>query len=272
MTSSTLGIAGAGRMGGALLNGWAKARASGFDRAIVVIEPHLSADIAPALKALDAQINPPADAAQALDTLILAIKPQTFAGAAEGLAPFVAPQTLVISIMAGVTVSAIKKKLGAARVVRAMPNTPGAIGRGITAYAPGAGLSEAESAQVEALLAPLGAVERVPNEAAIDAVTALSGSGPAYVFFLVEVMAAAGEAEGLDKETSMRLARQTVAGAGALLETSPDTAAALRQAVTSPGGTTAAALEVLTANEGGLAPLMRKAIRAAAKRAKELGT
>ncbi|MET0546893.1 MAG: NAD(P)-binding domain-containing protein, partial [Caulobacterales bacterium] len=185
MTSAVLGIAGAGRMGSALLSGWAKARRDGFDRTVIVFEPQLGADASATLKALDAKLNPPPQGADVLDTLILAIKPQTFSSAAAGFAPFVGPNTLVISIMAGVTIAAIKMHLGAARVVRAMPNTPGAIGRGVTAYAQSPGLPPDDYAQVEALLAPLGAVERVANESAIDAVTAVSGSGPAYVFLLV---------------------------------------------------------------------------------------
>src|SRR5262245_26729141 len=135
MTNKTLGIAGAGRMGSALLNGWAKARQSGFDSRLVVFEPQLGESLSPALKTLDATINPAADAFGTLDVLVLAVKPQIFNEAAIGLAPFVGAKTLVVSIMAGVTSAALKTKLNAARVVRAMPNTPGAIGQGVTAYA-----------------------------------------------------------------------------------------------------------------------------------------
>ncbi len=269
MSINTLGIAGAGRMGAALLKGWANARTNGFAPKVAVFEPSLSPDVQPVLQALEASVNP--GLAQPLDVLVLAVKPQTFAGAAPGLKGFVGAETLVLSIMAGTTIAKLTSELGAHRVVRAMPNTPGAIGRGITAYAASDALSEADHAQIAALLSPLGGVERAPDEASIDAVTALSGSGPAYIFLLVEAMAAAGEAEGLEKGLAMRLARATVAGSGALLDASPEVGAdALRQAVTSPGGTTAAALNVLMA-EDGMTKLMTKAIRAAAARAKELG-
>ena len=271
MSISNLGIAGAGRMGSALLKGWANARADGFAPKVTVFEPHLAGDVEPVLKALDARVNPDAPEGHPLDVLVLAVKPQTFSAAAPGLKAFIGPDTLVLSIMAGTTIATLKSELGARRAVRAMPNTPGAIGTGITAYAASDPLSEADHAQISALLAPLGAVERAPDEASIDAVTALSGSGPAYIFLLVEAMAAAGEAEGLEKGLAMRLARATVAGSGALLDASPEIGAdALRQAVTSPGGTTAAALQVLMA-EDGMTKLMTKAIRAAAARAKELG-
>lgn len=268
MSISSLGIAGAGRMGSALLKGWANARADGFAPRVLVFEPNLAPDVQPVLKALDASVNP--GLAQPLDVLVLAVKPQTFSAAAPALKEFVGPETLVLSIMAGTTIATLKSALGARRAVRAMPNTPGAIGKGITAYAASDALFEADHAQISALLAPLGGVERAPDEASIDAVTALSGSGPAYIFLLVEAMAAAGEAEGLEKGLAMRLARATVAGSGALLDAAPESAEALRQAVTSPGGTTAAALNVLMA-EDGMTALMKKAIRAAAARAKELG-
>jgi len=270
MSISSLGIAGAGRMGSALLKGWANARVQGFAPAITVFEPNLTPDIDPVLKALDAKVNLSTPAAAPFDVLVLAVKPQTFSAAAPSLKAFVGPETLVLSIMAGTTIAKLKSELGAARAVRAMPNTPGAIGKGITAYAAGDALSETDHAQIAALLAPLGGVERAPDEAAIDAVTAVSGSGPAYVFFLVEALAAAGEAEGLERGLAMRLARATITGSGALLEASSECAEALRQAVTSPGGTTAAALQVLMA-EDGMKALMRKAVRAAAARAKELG-
>jgi len=270
MSISTLGIAGAGRMGSALLKGWANARANGFAPKVTVFEPYLSGEIEPALKALDARVNPSAPNGAPFDVLVLAVKPQTFSEAALGLKPFVGPKTLVLSIMAGTTIAKLKSELGAARAVRAMPNTPGAIGKGITAYAASDALSKVDHAQIGALLAPLGGVERAPDEASIDAVTAVSGSGPAYIFLLVEALAAAGEAEGLEKDLAMRLARATVVGSGALLDASSESAEALRQAVTSPGGTTAAALGVLMA-EDGMNALMKKAIGAATARAKELG-
>ena len=155
-------------------------------------------------------------------------------------------------------------------VVRAMPNTPAALGRGISAIVGNAAAGEAGLALAEGLMAAVGEVVRVRTEAQIDAVTGVSGSGPAYVFHMVEAMAAAGEAEGLAPDLAMRLARATVAGAGYLLDHSPDSAADLRVAVTSPGGTTAAALAHLMDPDTGLPPLMRRAIAASAARAREL--
>jgi pyrroline-5-carboxylate reductase len=171
--------------------------------------------------------------------------------------------------MAGRTLAFLADALPGAALVRAMPNTPAAIGRGITVAVANAGVSDAQRALVDALLSAVGAVEWVADEALMDAVTALSGSGPAYVFLLAETMAQAGVAAGLPPALAATLARATVAGAGELLHRSPLDAATLRQNVTSPGGTTAAALDVLMAKDG-LAPLMRRAIAAATARSREL--
>ena len=185
------------------------------------------------------------------------------------LAPFVGAATVVVSIMAGRTLRFLEAALPAAALVRAMPNTPAAIGRGITVAVPNARVAAAQRALVDALLCAVGAVEWVDDETLMDAVTALSGSGPAYVFLLAEAMAQAGAAAGLPPALATTLARATVAGAGELLHRSPLDAATLRQNVTSPGGTTAAALELLMARDG-LAPLMTKAIAAATRRSREL--
>jgi pyrroline-5-carboxylate reductase len=197
--------------------------------------------------------------------VVLAVKPQTFAAEPDGLRAWVGPQSTVISIMAGVPVAALRG-LGAGAVARAMPNTPGAIGKGVTAVF---GTDAGALAAAQTLLAPLGSVEVVASEGAIDIATAVSGSGPAYVFLLVEALAGAAVAQGLDEDVAMRLARRTVIGAGALLEADETDAAGLRRAVTSPGGTTQAALGELMA-EDGLGFVMRRAVAAAVRRAREL--
>jgi pyrroline-5-carboxylate reductase len=201
--------------------------------------------------------------------VVVAVKPQTAPEVMPALVPFVGAATVVVSIMAGRTLRFLDGALPGAALVRAMPNTPAAIGRGITVAFANARVSSQQRELVHALLSAVGAVEWVSDEALMDAVTALSGSGPAYVFLLAEAMAKAGAAAGLPPALAATLARATVAGAGELLHRSPLDAATLRQNVTSPGGTTAAALDVLMANDA-LAPLMTKAIAAATKRSREL--
>jgi pyrroline-5-carboxylate reductase len=264
-TTGTIALAGAGKMGGAMLTGWI---AQGLaPQRVVVIEPHPSAEI-DALAARGVRLNPSATDTGVVDTLVVAVKPQSFREAGAALRPFVGPSTLVVSIMAGTTISVLEEVCGGA-VVRAMPNTPAAIGRGITVAVPAKNVSAAQRATADALLRATGSVEWVSDESLMDAVTAVSGSGPAYVFLLAEELARAGVAAGLPEELATRLARETVAGSGELLHRSELPSATLRQNVTSPGGTTAAALEVLMAKDG-LQPLMIRAIAAATKRSKEL--
>ncbi len=259
----TIALAGAGKMGGAMLTGWL---AQGLDpKRVVVIEPHPSAEIG-ALAAEGIQLNPTATGT--VDTLVVAVKPQMFREAGPGLKPFVGPDTLVVSIMAGTTIAALEQVCGG-MVVRAMPNTPAAIGRGITVAVAAKSVSAAQRTTADALLRATGAVEWVDDEGLMDAVTAVSGSGPAYVFLLAEELARAGVEAGLPAELATRLARETVAGSGELLHRSEQDSASLRQNVTSPGGTTAAALEVLMGKDG-LQPLMIRAIAAATQRSKEL--
>src|SRR5215207_108014 len=259
----TIALAGAGKMGGAMLTGWL---AGGLDaKRVVVIEPFPSDDIK-ALAANGVRLNP--KDAGAVDTLVMAVKPQTFREAGPALKSFVGPNTLVVSIMAGTPIAALQEVCGG-MVVRAMPNTPAAIGRGITVAVPAKNVSAAQRATADALLRATGSVEWVDDEKLMDAVTAVSGSGPAYVFLLAEEMARAGVEAGLPAELAAKLARETVAGSGELLHRSDLPAATLRQNVTSPGGTTAAALEVLMAKDG-LQPLMIRAIAAATKRSKDL--
>jgi pyrroline-5-carboxylate reductase len=199
---------------------------------------------------------------------VVAVKPQSFREAGAVLKPLVGASTLVVSIMAGTTIASLEAVCGG-MVVRAMPNTPASIGRGITVAVAANNVSAAQRATADALLAATGAVEWVEDEDLMDAVTAVSGSGPAYVFLLAEELARAGIEAGLPAELATKLARETVAGSGELLHRSEVAAATLRQNVTSPGGTTAAALDVLM-GEGGLQPLMIRAIAAATRRSKEL--
>jgi pyrroline-5-carboxylate reductase len=201
--------------------------------------------------------------------LFLAVKPQVMEAVLPPVKGTVGPETVVVSVAAGKTLSFLEGHLGEAAMVRAMPNTPAMVGRGVTGAFANTRVTAAQREQVHSLLRVSGPVEWVPTEADIDAVTALSGSGPAYVFYLVECMAEAGRKLGLQADLAMRLARETVAGAGELLHQSPDDASRLRQNVTSPGGTTAAALSVLMA-EDAMQPLFDKALAAARKRAEEL--
>ena len=261
----TIALAGAGKMGGAMLTGWL---AGGLDaKRAVVIEPQPSPEIA-ALAAKGIRLNPSAKDTGAVETLVVAVKPQSFREAGIALKPFVGSATLVVSIMAGATIASISEICGGA-VVRAMPNTPAAIGRGITVAVAAKNVSAAQRAVADALLQAIGKVEWVDDETLMDAVTAVSGSGPAYVFLLAEELARAGVEAGLPAELATRLARETVAGSGELLRRSEASSATLRQNVTSPGGTTAAALEVLMGADG-MQQLMIRAIAAATKRSREL--
>jgi pyrroline-5-carboxylate reductase len=266
--SPSIALVGAGAMGSALVRGWIEAVRRGGGLTLTVVEPKFDPKLERELDAVGAVLNPP-NAGHA-DLLALAVKPQTFPTVAAEAKRFVGPHTLVLSVMAGVTIATLAKELGADRVVRAMPNSPGRIGQGVTAYVAAPACTPEDRLMVEQVLAPLGTVEPLTSERLIDVVTAVSGSGPAYVFLLAEVLAAAGEQEGLDKELAMRLASRTVAGAGALMLETGEAPSALRKQVTSPHGTTEAALDVLTAGDG-LGPLLRRAVSAAANRARELG-
>lgn len=268
MDTPAVALLGAGQMGGALVRGWIKAIRRGGGLTLTVREPNFDPALEAELVAAGAEINPAQ--AGAADVVVLAVKPQIFSSIAEDAKAFIGPQTLVLSIMAGVTIAQLSQALGVQRVIRAMPNTPGQIGQGVTAYVAGPGATPADRQLVEQLLEPLGAVECIPQERQMDIVTAVSGSGPAYVFLLAEVLAAAAEGEGLDRELAQRLAGRTVAGAGALMLETGLNAGQLRKQVTSPGGTTQAALDVLQRADG-LAPLLRRAVQAAVHRSRDLG-
>jgi len=263
--SGSLVLVGAGKMGSAMLDGWI---ARGLTpKRIVVIEPQP----AKAVKALTRRglaLNPNGKAAAAA-AIVIAVKPQTAPEAVPPLKPYIGKSTLVLSIMAGRTIGFLAKTLPGAAIVRAMPNTPAAIGRGITVACPNGKVSARQRKLATDLLAAIGKVEWANDEGLMDAVTALSGSGPAYVFLLAEAMTKAGIAAGLPADLAARLSRETVAGSGELLHRSPLDAATLRQNVTSPGGTTAAALVVLM-GPGGFDELLTKAIAAATRRGREL--
>ncbi|WP_438274068.1 pyrroline-5-carboxylate reductase [Nitrobacter sp.] len=263
--SGTVVLAGAGKMGGALLSGWL---GQGLDpKRVAVVDPHLSDEIR-ALAARGVRLNAETTTADDVAALVLAVKPQTFGEAGPALRPLIKRSTLVVSIMAGTTIAALDAACGG-NIVRAMPNTPAAIGRGITVAVAAKGVNEQQRTTADALLHATGAVEWIDDEALMDAVTAVSGSGPAYVFLLAEELARAGVAAGLPADLAARLARETVAGSGELLHRSDLDVATLRQNVTSPGGTTAAALGVLM-DENGLRALMTRAVAAATERSKEL--
>ncbi len=269
LTHASITLIGAGNMGLAMLEGWASRGAHGAG--VVVVDPNPSQRLRDLCAAHGFVLIGAAGAGGAREAVVLAIKPQMLEAGAEAAAPFVGERSVVVSILAGKRIEDIAARLPAAQaIVRAMPNTPAAIGRGMTGAFASAGTSEAQRLLADTLLRAAGQVEWVDSEGLIDAVTAVSGSGPAYVFLLVECLAAAGVEAGLPKALAERLARATVEGAGELLHRQAETSAeTLRQRVTSPGGTTAAALGVLMADDG-LGPLMARAVAAARKRAAEL--
>jgi pyrroline-5-carboxylate reductase len=260
-------LVGAGKMGAALLENWL---GLGLDaKNIVVLEPQPSVEVS-ALVERGLALNPAAASVASAAALVIAVKPQSAPSVVPGLAPFIGARTVVVSIMAGIPLRFLEQSLPAGiACVRAMPNTPAAIGRGITAALGNRQLSGAQRELAHRLLSATGAVEWIDDETLMDAVTAVSGSGPAYVFLLAEALARAGAAAGLPDSLAQKLARATVAGSGELLHRSPLDPATLRKNVTSPGGTTAAALDVLMGDDG-LEALLRRAVVAAARRSREL--
>lgn len=259
-----LALLGCGHMGSALLAGWL---AGGLPPGSVwVAEPRPS----DWLRATGVRLNegmPPAPA-----IAVIAVKPQAMADALPALRAFGGGDTLVLTVAAGTRLAAYETALGTGtRIVRAMPNLPASVGRGVTAICGNGAATPADLDLAERLLSAVGQVVRLEGEHQMDAVTALSGSGPGYVFHVIEALAAAGVAAGLPGPMAMTLARGTVAGAGELAHRSPETAAALRRGVTSPGGTTEAGLRVLMDPATGLGPLMARAVLAARDRGRELG-
>lgn len=262
-------LVGCGKMGAALLAGWIAAGTA--PSPIFVVEPKPAPGAIPAgggvasvasAEALPKAFHPA--------VVVLATKPQVMDDVVPAYRRFAGAGTSFVSIAAGRTIAYFEKHLGAgAAIVRSMPNTPAMVGRGITVCCANAAIDAQQRKLADRLMAAVGEVGWVEDEALIDAVTAVSGSGPAYAFLLAECMAEAGRQAGLPAELADRLARATVAGAGELLHRSPESAAQLRQNVTSPNGTTFAALQVLMASDG-MQPLLSRAIAAAAKRSREL--
>jgi pyrroline-5-carboxylate reductase len=268
MAGAPLLLIGAGRMGGALLKGWL-ARGLG---PVVVVETNPS----PALKRLARRdvtlLKNLDDAPTKLRVCVIALKPQILKTEAPRLRAIAASGAPMISIAAGSSIRLMTKAWGkSARIIRAMPNTPGSIGEGISALFAAPNATRADRKLAESLLAALGETVWVKRETDIDTVTAVSGSGPAYVFLMVECLEEAARREGLPPSIAHRLARKTIIGAGALLKAEDAPAEALRRNVTSPHGTTEAALNILMAKDG-MAPLIKRAVSAARKRAKELAS
>ncbi len=282
-------LLGAGRMGSALLKGWLSQGASQSQsqsqsqfrggRTYSVIEPHPGPDLTALQASGDVTLNPEPDtllsataAGTGPDIAVIAVKPQVFREVTDHWRPVLEATPCVLSIAAGTTLETIQQAAGSgSAVIRAMPNTPAAIGRGVTVCVAGSGVSTDMRTLATVLLEAGGPVFWTPREEDMDAVTAVSGSGPAYIFHMAEALAEAGMAEGLDPALARDLARLTVAGAGALLWPDGADPGALREAVTSPGGTTQAGLSVLMGEDAPLKSLMRETVKAAAQRGRDLG-
>jgi pyrroline-5-carboxylate reductase len=261
-------LVGAGKMGGAMAQGWLEAGLAASS--LTILEPSPSPEIAALATGRGLTLNPPIPIAPP-DMLALAVKPQSLDKVAPQIATLAAERTLVLSILAGKTIADLTARLPRARaVVRAMPNLPAAIGRGVTAAFANANVTSEQRGWCERLLGAVGAFYWLEDEGEVDAVTAISGSGPAYLFALTEALAAAGERLGFKPDLAMSLARGTVEGAAELMRRdSGTTAETLRRNVTSPGGTTAAAIAVLLGPHG-LNDLMARATAAARARAAEM--
>ena len=257
-------LLGCGKMGSAMLAGWLKGGLS--PDAVYVLDPHPS----DWLKTTGVHINEGMPDAPAL--VLIAVKPQMMGEALPSMQALGNSNTVFLSVAAGTSIATFAKALGAdSPIIRAMPNTPAAIGRGITAIVGNDHATADHMDMADTLLQAVGQVVRLTDEAQIDAVTGVSGSGPAYVFHLIETLAAAGVAEGLPEDLAMALAKATVGGAGQLAEDSDEDPSQLRVNVTSPNGTTQAALDVLMNPETGFPDLLRRAVKAAADRGRELG-
>ncbi|MET1411932.1 pyrroline-5-carboxylate reductase [Roseibium sp. HPY-6] len=260
-------LVGAGKMGGAMLSGW---MAEGIDPAsVVVCDPHLSGDMDTLLKHHGIRHVTAVPADLHAGTVLVAVKPQMMDQVLPGISPVVSEDTLVLSVAAGTPVSKFHGVFGLVPICRCMPNTPAMVKRGITAVYPTSEVTDAHRRDVAKLLSAVGQVVWLESEDQIDLVTGVSGSGPAYVFYLAEALSEAGKSAGLPDDIAHELAVATVCGAGELLHQSGEHPSVLRQNVTSPNGTTAAALDVLM-HENGLQPVMTEAVAAAIKRAREL--
>ena len=260
-------LLGCGKMGSALLEGWL---ADGLPASSVwVLDPYPN-DWVKSLTSQGLTLN--SDLPKEPAICVIAVKPQMMQDALPSLRDMRGSGTVFLSIAAGTSIAAFEEAFGqGAKIVRSMPNTPAAIGKGITALVGNDHATAEDMDLADSLLAAVGQTVRLKSEADIDAVTAVSGSGPAYVFYMIDCLAKAGIAQGLDAETAMQLAKATVAGAGAYADAADLTPEELRINVTSPGGTTAAALEHLMNENNGLEPLINRAVAAAADRGRELG-
>jgi pyrroline-5-carboxylate reductase len=263
-------LVGAGKMGGAMLAGWLNGGLKAGQ--VVVLDPSPPPEIIALLEKHHIRHNSAIAKLKDAEVVVVAIKPQAMDDVLPSVASLKASRPLVISVAAGKTIASLARHFGEdAAIIRTIPNTPAAVGRGITALAANRNVSPAQVELARGLLSAIGEVVSVSDEALIDVATAVSGSGPAYVFYLTECLASAGVAAGLAPDIATQLARATVAGAGELMRASGQPAAILRQNVTSPKGTTHAALEVLMA-ENGLEALMKKAVEAATRRSRELAS
>ena len=263
ISNNGLVLLGCGKMGSAMLSGWLE---QGLSASSVWVQDPFPSDW---VKAQGVHINEGLPSAPAI--VLIAVKPQMMSDALPVLAAMGNGDTLFVSVAAGVTIANYEDILGAETpIIRAMPNTPAAVSKGITAIIGNTHSTGAQLDLAETLLAAVGQVVRLESESQMDAVTGVSGSGPAYVFHMIEALAEAGEAQGLAPELAMQLAKATVAGAGVLAETADETPSQLRVNVTSPNGTTQAGLEVLMNDNSGLRPLMAETVKAASDRSREL--
>jgi len=265
--SSPLALVGAGKMGSALLKGWLDRGLN--PRAVIAIDPAPPPESRTFLASAGVTATAAPPSGRTARVIVIAVKPQIMVEVLPGLRPLLGRNTLTVSIAAGTPLAKLARGLGDAAIVRAMPNTPAQIGRGITGAVANAKVDAARKALAAELLSAVGDVVWVAEEGLIDAVTAVSGSGPAYVFLLAECLAEAAVAAGLPRDVAQRLARETVTGSAELLHQSELPPAQLRENVTSPKGTTAAALEVLM-GPAGLSDLMKRAVAAAKRRSQEL--
>lgn len=267
LSSRGLVLLGCGKMGSAMLAGWLD---RGLPASSVWVQDPQPSDWLTGLQAQGLRLNASLPAKPAV--VLVAVKPQMMEEALPALAGLGGGDTVFLSLAAGTPIALFERILGVATpIIRAMPNTPAAVGRGITSLVGNPRAGETQMQLAETLLSAVGQTARLENEGQMDAVTAVSGSGPAYVFLLIETLAAAGEQQGLSPDLAMKLAKATVGGAGQLAEDADEAPSQLRVNVTSPGGTTAAALKILMDEETGFPALLRRAVAAAADRSRELG-
>lgn len=262
-------IIGAGNMGGALLSSWLS---SGHinTRNLAILDPKPGVEAVYAIERGAKHLADFDDIPRNIKTVLLAVKPPMFTQIRRPLAEAIGDDVLIISIMAGITTTALKDAFPGAQIVRAMPNTPATLNKGVIAFVADPDLEAKKIAAIETLFGTNGKVVRIDSNAHINAVTAVSVSGPSYVFHLCEALSTAAQSMGLPPDMADILARETIIGASAMLESSDRSATDLREAETSPGGKTQAALDVLMNLDDGQGQLMRRAVKAAVDRANEL--